>query len=213
MMPRSKIYLRPGRKYPANDLINAVLLASANDASVALAEKIAGSEQAFAKMMTAKARCFGATNTMCKTANGLTARGQYTTAHDLALIFKNAMRNSEFANKMAVTEVVNTDGTIIRSHNRALWQVDGAEGGKTGYTAVARKTYVGKFKRDNDEIVVALMGSETMWQDIKKLVEYGFAKKHQARGPVASAQAVDESRLLVQLEKFASRRLARASSL
>lgn len=188
MMPRSKVYLTPGKKYPANDLINAVLLASANDASVALAEKIGGSEEVFAKLMTAKARSFGATNTVCKTANGLTASGQYTTAHDLAKIFNNAMRNNEFASRMAVTEVANTDGKIIRSHNRALWQVDGAEGGKTGYTEVARKTYVGKFKRDNDEIVVALMGSENMWGDLKTLVEYGFIKKREAKGEETAAK-------------------------
>lgn len=180
-MPKSKIYLNVGRKYPADDLINAVLLASANDASVALAEKIGGSEAVFAKLMTAKARSFGATNTVCKTANGLTASGQYTTAHDLARIFNHAMQNNEFASKMAVTEVENTDGKIIKSHNRALWQVDGAEGGKTGYTDAARKTYVGKFKRANDEIIVSLMGSENMWGDLKKLVEYGFAKKQSAK--------------------------------
>lgn len=180
-MPRSKVYLNAGRKYPADDLINAVLLASANDASVALAEKIGGSEAVFAKLMTAKARSFGATNTVCKTANGLTASGQYTTAHDLAKIFNHAMQNDTFASKMAVTEVENTDGKIIKSHNRALWQVDGAEGGKTGYTDAARKTYVGKFKRDNDEIIVSLMGSENMWGDLKKLVEYGFAKKQSAK--------------------------------
>ncbi len=212
MMPRSKIYLRPGKKYPANDLINAVLLASANDASVALAEKIAGSEQTFAKLMTAKAKSFGATNTVCKTANGLTASGQYTTAHDLAKIFNNAMRNREFASRMSVTKVASTDGKIIRSHNRALWQVAGAEGGKTGYTEVARKTYVGKFKRNNDEIVVALMGSETMWQDVKKLVEYGFAMKQQAKSTTATPKAYRDPNLLVQLGNF-SRQLALAPTL
>jgi len=199
MMPKSKVYLNAGRKYPANDLINAVLLASANDASVALAEKIGGSEEGFARLMTAKARSFGATNTVCKTANGLTASGQHTTAHDLAKIFNNAMRNNEFASKMAVTEVENTDGKIIKSHNRALWQVEGAEGGKTGYTDVARRTYVGKFKRDDDEIVVSLMGSENMWGDLKKLVEYGFAKKRAANMAATPApKSADTSRFLVQ---------------
>ncbi len=199
MMPKSKVYLNAGRKYPANDLINAVLLASANDASVALAEKIGGSEEGFARLMTAKARSFGATNTVCKTANGLTASGQHTTAHDLAKIFNNAMRNNEFASKMAVTEVENTDGKIIKSHNRALWQVEGAEGGKTGYTDVARRTYVGKFKRDDDEIVVSLMGSENMWGDLKKLVEYGFAKKRSTTMAATPApKSADTSRFLVQ---------------
>lgn len=212
MMPRSKVYLNAGRKYPADDLINAVLLASANDASVALAEKIGGSEEVFAKLMTAKARSFGATNTVCKTANGLTANGQFTTAHDLARIFNNAMRNNEFANKMAVTEVANTDGKVIRSHNRALWQVDGAEGGKTGYTQEARRTYVGKFKRDTDEIVVALMGSENMWGDLKTLVEYGFAKKRQGKSSMATTKPAGDQNLLVQFGSSA-RKLPVAASL
>jgi len=212
MMPPSKVHLVPGKQYPANDLINAVLLASANDASVALAEKIGGSETGFARMMTAKARSFGATSTVCKTANGLTADGQYTTAHDLAVIFNNAMRNPEFAGKLAVTEVKNTDGRIVRSHNRALWLVDGAEGGKTGYTAAARKTYVGKFKRDNDEIIVSLMGSDTMWEDVKKLVEYGFAQKRKEQGNTARTAHGGESHMVVQLDN-PSRHLSAAPSL
>ena len=85
-MPRSKIYIKRGKRYYADDLINAVLLASANDASVALAEKIAGSESGFAKMMTRKANELGAKKTICKTASGLTAKGQQTTARDLATI-------------------------------------------------------------------------------------------------------------------------------
>lgn len=176
-MPRSKVYLRPGKAYPANDLINAVLLASANDASVALGEKIAGSETLFAKMMTEKAKSLGATNTVCQTASGLTSRGQRSTARDLAVIFNKAMENSQFARKMSRTKVQTREGKVLRSHNKALWQVDGAQGGKTGYTSVARQTYVGKFIREDNEIVVAFLGSEKMWDDVKKLVEYGFKKK------------------------------------
>ncbi|MEW6595578.1 MAG: D-alanyl-D-alanine carboxypeptidase family protein [Thermodesulfobacteriota bacterium] len=176
-MPRSKIYLQPGKKYLADDLINAVLLASANDASVALAERIAGSERAFARLMTRKAEALGATNTVCKTANGLTAPGQQTTAHDLATIFRQAMRDEEFCRRMAFTAVKTSDGKLLRSHNRALWQIDGAEGGKTGYTNAARKTYVGKFSRFGHEIVVAILGSESMWEDIRHLVEFGFQAK------------------------------------
>ena len=175
--PRSKIYLDQRRQYKADDLINAVLLASANDASVALAETIAGSEKEFAKMMTLRARLWGAKNTVCKTATGLTAKGQTSTARDLAVIFRQAMKDREFARRMSKTKALTTDGTMLRNHNKALWQVEGTEGGKTGYTNAARQTYVGKFKRGKDEIIVAIMGSETMWSDIKKLVEYGFDRK------------------------------------
>jgi D-alanyl-D-alanine carboxypeptidase (penicillin-binding protein 5/6) len=176
-MPRSKVYLRRGKSYRADDMINAVLLSSANDASVALAEKIAGSERVFAKLMTHKAKAWGAENTICKTATGLTARGQKSTVRDLAVLFNKAMDNDEFASRVARTKVKTGYGTVLKNHNRALWQIDGTEGGKTGYTNAARQTYVGKFKRYNDELTVAVMGSETMWDDVKHLVEYGFAKK------------------------------------
>lgn len=177
--PRSKIYLDQRKTYRATDLINAVLLASANDASVALAEKIAGTEKNFARKMTGLAQRFGATNTVCKTASGLTAKGQKTTARDLAIIFRKAMQHKEFAGRMRHTKIKTADGTTLRNHNKALWQIDGTLGGKTGYTNAARQTYVGKFKRGNDEIIVAIMGSETMWGDLKRLVSYGFARKKQ----------------------------------
>ncbi|MCK4837947.1 MAG: D-alanyl-D-alanine carboxypeptidase [Desulfobulbaceae bacterium] len=176
-MPRSKIYLRRGESYRADDMINAVLLSSANDASVALAEKIAGSERVFAKLMTHKARAWGADNTVCKTSTGLTARGQKSTVRDLAVLFNRAMDNQEFADRVIQRKIKTGYGKVLKNHNRALWQIAGAEGGKTGYTNAARQTYVGKFKRGEDEVTVAVMGSETMWDDVKRLVEFGFAKK------------------------------------
>ncbi len=178
-MPSSKIYLDPKQNYRANDLINAVLLASANDASVALAEKIAGTEAKFAKLMTLSAKMWGARNTVCRTASGLTAEGQHSTARDLANLFRFAMQHHEFAKRMREKKISTSYGKTLLNHNKALWRVDGAVAGKTGYTVAARQTYVGQFTRNDDTIVVAIMGSETMWADLKKLVEYGFMKKKQ----------------------------------
>ena len=180
-MPRSKIYLDTRKQYKADDLINAVLLASANDASVALAEKIAGNEDDFAAMMTLRAKLWGAGKTICRTANGLTARGQQSTARDLAQIFRHAMRDKEFAKRMKQITIKTSYGKTLRNHNKALWQVKGALGGKTGYTNAARQTYVGKFQRGKNSIVVAIMGSVSMWTDIKRLVNYGFKKKEQQK--------------------------------
>jgi D-alanyl-D-alanine carboxypeptidase (penicillin-binding protein 5/6) len=188
-MPRSKIYLKPGKSYYADDLINAVLLASANDASVALAEKIAGSESGFAKLMTQKARELGASRTICKTASGLTAKGQQTTARDLALIFKEAMSSQEFSSRVKLIRTKTSYGKTLRNHNKALWQISGAQGGKTGYTWAAKQTYVGKFTRDGEEILVAVLGSRNMWNDIAKLVDYGFSRKEQLR--IAAAREND----------------------
>jgi len=178
-MPRSKVYLDPKKSYLANDLINAVLLASANDASVALAEKIAGSESDFAKMMTLRAKLWGARNTVCRTATGLTAEGQQSTARDLATIFRHAMQDEEFADRMNRVKIRTSYGKLLRNHNKALWRVKGAEGGKTGYTSAARQTYVGQFSQGEGSIIVAIMGSETMWPDIENLVDYGFKRQKQ----------------------------------
>lgn len=195
--PRSKIYLDQKKQYKANDLINAVLLASANDASVALAEKIAGNEKDFAKMMTLRAQLWGATNTVCKTATGLTAKGQQSTARDLATIFRHAMADPEFSSKMKTIKTRTSGGKLLRNHNKALWQVKGALGGKTGYTNAARQTYVGKFKRGKKEIIVAIMGSETMWSDIKRLVSYGFKLEIAESGTVSPDNQA--TRLLAEL--------------
>jgi len=175
-MPRSKIYLRPGATYRAGELIDAVLLNSANDASVALAEKIAGSEKLFAKMMTYKAAIWGGERTVCKTATGLTARGQYSTARDLVNIFNRAMENPEFAKRVARIREHTSFGKTLRNHNRALWRIRGAEGGKTGFINAARQTYVGTFNRHGNDITVAIMGSETMWNDIERLVGSAFTR-------------------------------------
>lgn len=175
--PSSKVYLEKQKQYKADDLINAVLLSSANDASVALAEKIAGSEQSFARMMTLRAKLCGAQKTVCKTANGLTAEGQSSTARDLATIFRHAMQDDEFSQRMKQVKAHTAEGKLLKNHNKALWQIEGAEGGKTGFTNAAGQTYVGKFKRGSREIIVALMGSRTMWADLKTLVEFGFSQQ------------------------------------
>lgn len=175
-MPRSKIYLRKGKQYKANDLINAVLLSSANDASVALAEKIAGSELVFAKLMNRKAKELGATTTVCKSATGLTVRGQRSSVRDLATIFNGAMEDEEFAKRIGRVKTKTSYGKTLSNHNKALWRIDGAKGGKTGYTHAARQTYVGRFSRHGVDLTVAVMGSETMWDDIARLVEFGFAQ-------------------------------------
>lgn len=181
-MPSSKVFLDPKRSYRANDLINAVLLASANDASVALAENIAGSEEKFANMMTMSAHMWGAENTIARTASGLTAEGQQSTARDLATLFRYAMQHDDFARRMREKKITTSYGKSLLNHNKALWRINGAVGGKTGYTVAARQTYVGKFTRDGASLIVAVMGCESMWADVAKLVDYGFARRQEQPG-------------------------------
>ena len=196
-MPSSKIFLDTGKSYLANDLINAVLLASANDASVAIAERIAGSEAKFANLMTLSAKMWGAQNTVCRTANGLTADGQQSTARDLANLFRYAMQHDEFARRMRERAISTSYGKVLRNHNKALWRLDGAVGGKTGYTVAARQTYVGQFTRDGQTIVVAIMGSESMWADLEKLVNYGFKKQKEEQVALAAPHIPESNPLRI----------------
>jgi D-alanyl-D-alanine carboxypeptidase (penicillin-binding protein 5/6) len=136
--------------------------------------------------MTLSAKMWGAQNTVCRTANGLTADGQQSTARDLANLFRYAMQHDEFARRMRERAISTSYGKVLRNHNKALWRLDGAVGGKTGYTVAARQTYVGQFTRDGQTIVVAIMGSESMWADLEKLVNYGFKKQKEEQVALAA---------------------------
>jgi D-alanyl-D-alanine carboxypeptidase (penicillin-binding protein 5/6) len=184
-VPASKLYLKPGQTVTIEDLLYGILLASANDASVVLAEGIGGSVERFAEIMTKKAHDLGATNTRFSNPHGLTAADHYSTARDLALIFRYAMKNPTFRQivhtKMSsVSSVlpgkksVRTRRISVRNHNRLLWNYDGAIGGKTGYTFAAQKCYVGAVERDGVTLIVSLLGSRDLWGDTKRLLEYGF---------------------------------------
>jgi serine-type D-Ala-D-Ala carboxypeptidase (penicillin-binding protein 5/6) len=178
-MEPSKLYLQPGELIDSEDLLQAILLKSANDASAALAEKISGSEEAFARLMTRRAQELGARNTRFENASGLPAEGHYSTAYDLALIFRYAMQRSDFAGIMQLrtARVVTADGRAwnIQSHNRLLWTFPGAVGGKTGWTRAAKHCYVGMAERGSRALVVSVLGSSRLWGDIRALLDYGFS--------------------------------------
>jgi D-alanyl-D-alanine carboxypeptidase len=183
-VPSSKIYLRPGQKMSIHDLLYALLLTSANDAGMVLAEGIGGSVERFAEMMTKKARDIGAINTHFVNPHGLTAEGHYSTVRDLALIFKYALKNPTFreivlAKASAVSSVpagrnAKPRPIMVRSHNRMLWNFSGAIGGKTGYTLAAQKCFVGAAARNGATVIVAMLGSHDLWGDSTKLLGYGL---------------------------------------
>jgi D-alanyl-D-alanine carboxypeptidase (penicillin-binding protein 5/6) len=172
--PPSKIGIKPGEVYTVEELLYALLLNSANDAARALAEKVSGSEEAFAKDLTKQVRQWGAYRTTLATANGLPADNQYSTAQDLALLFRKAMNNPELAKIMA-TKYHNIQGEReLRNHNRFLFTTPLAVGGKTGFTRASRHTYVGMFRKDDKAIIISLMGSQQKWADLRPLIEKGF---------------------------------------
>ncbi|MDH4100429.1 MAG: D-alanyl-D-alanine carboxypeptidase [Nitrospirota bacterium] len=173
----SRINLRPGDELPVKDLIYALLLKSANDSAVVLAENIGGSIKQFAAMMNAKARAIGAFDSNFVNPHGLTARGQYTTAYDLALMLRYAIQKPAFKEVALTREYMldmdNRRPVRIKNHNRLLWKEEGAGAGKTGYTRAARHCYVGEVTKDGAHLIVAILGSRTPWQDVELLIERG----------------------------------------
>jgi serine-type D-Ala-D-Ala carboxypeptidase (penicillin-binding protein 5/6) len=205
-VPASKIYLRSGQLMTMKDLLYSVLLSSANDASLVLAEGVAGSVKRFAEMMTKKVRDIGAANSHFTNPHGLTAPDHYSTARDLATIFRYAMNNPTFREivqtKSSRVKSISTGKKksvrqiSVRNHNRLLWNFDGAIGGKTGYTRAAQKCFVGAVSRNGVTLIVSILGSRNLWGDTTKLLEHGFDNYHLLE---ASAPSVQHSSLEVSM--------------
>lgn len=184
-VPASKLYLRAGQSLTVEELLYSIMLASANDAAMVLAEGIGGSVEHFSNLMTKKAHQIGAVNSNFTNPHGLTAPNHYSTAKDLALLFRYAMKNPTFREIVQTKfSSVRTTARVrkkivprrisVRNHNRLLWNFDGALGGKTGYTRAAQKCFVGAVQRNGATIIVAILGSRDLWNDTKRLLEYGF---------------------------------------
>jgi D-alanyl-D-alanine carboxypeptidase (penicillin-binding protein 5/6) len=187
--PPSKINIKPGEVYSVEELLYALLLSSANDAARALAEKVSGSEEAFARDLTRQVRQWGAYRTTLATANGLPAENQYTTAQDLALLFRRAMENPTLAKIMATKYHTIRGDRELRNHNRFLFTTPLAVAGKTGYTRASKHTYVGMFRQGDKAIIVSMIGSQKKWADLRALIEKGFELEGT---PIASLPAAEE---------------------
>jgi D-alanyl-D-alanine carboxypeptidase (penicillin-binding protein 5/6) len=187
--PASKINIKEGEVYTVKELLYALLLSSANDGARALAERTAGSEATFAHRVTQMMRRWGAYRTKVATANGLPKPDQYSTAEDLAIIFRRAMQDPEFA-KIMGTKYYHIQGEReLRNHDRFLFTTPLAQGGKTGYTRAAKHTYVGMFRNQDKAIIVSLMGSKKKWADLRTLIEKGFAL---SGAPIAKLEPKEE---------------------
>jgi len=176
-----KAGFKKGDKVTIETLLYAALLGSANDAAVALAEAVAGSEAKFVRLMNRKAVAIGAKDTIFINPHGLPGSGQYTTAFDLSRIMVYALRYPKLKEIIGtrVTEISteNGDAMFVRNTNRLLWSDEDLVGGKTGYTRKARHCFVCAAEREKDMVVVALLGSpsrETLWRESEVLVQEGF---------------------------------------
>ena len=168
--------VKAGERLRVADLLAAALIISSNDAAVVLAEAVAGSHWQFVKLMNKRAKELGAKHTKFVNAHGLpTKESQFTTAYDMALIFRQAMKHPFF------TSAVKTKNKTIQSqagrrfdlknHNKLLWMSYGKDiYGKTGYTRKAGPCFVGFVERGKKTFIVSVFGSKYRWDDIQHIV-------------------------------------------
>ncbi|MGI1691560.1 D-alanyl-D-alanine carboxypeptidase family protein [Thermoanaerobacter uzonensis] len=182
----NSIYLSPGEKLTLEQLLYAIMLESANDAAIAIAEYIGGSVENFAKIMNEKAKEIGAHDSHFVNPNGLPDENHYSTPYDMALIARYAMQNPEFR-KIVTTIHYQIPPTNKFEKVRDLWlsnrlikpssfHYEGADGVKTGYTVAAGQVLVASATRDGHRLISVIMGDQgtNIWTDTIKLLDYGF---------------------------------------
>ena len=157
----TKLGLRPGQTIKVEDAIKGLVTRSANDASVVIAEAIAGDEDDFAKLMTRKARALGMTRTVYRNANGLPNDDQVTTARDQATLGRAIQERFPRYYRYFSTSVFNYRGQSIRNHNRLLGNVEGVDGIKTGYTRASGFNLVTSMRRGNRHLVGVVLGGRS----------------------------------------------------
>ncbi len=189
---------KEGDRVTVETLLYAALMKSANDAAVALAEAVSGSEDEFVQLMNTKAIAIGATNTRFINPNGLPGRGQYTTAFDLAKIMRQAIMHPVLKEVLGtrVTELSTEAGktVMVKNTNKLLWTDEELLGGKTGFTRAARHCFVCAGERADSTLIVALLGAPSrsvLWKETEELMEYGAKVMQNQEEPVVYLTRAD----------------------
>lgn len=174
----STINLAAGEKLTMKELMYGLLLRSGNDAAIAIAEHIGGSVDGFAQKMNDKARDIGAYNTRFTTPHGLDETGHYSTAYDMALIARYALKNPVF-NDIVGTKSIQVGKRTMSNTNEMLWGYEGADGVKTGYTGKAGRCLITSATRDGRRFISVVLFCDSRDQralSSKKILDYAFGK-------------------------------------
>lgn len=182
-MGGSQIFLEPGEQMSVDEMIKGIALASGNDASVAMAEKLAGSEQQFVVMMNEKAKQLGLKETHFVNCNGLPSADHYSSAHDIAVMSRELLKHSEITKYTGLYQ-----DYLRKSSEKPFWLVNtnklvrfysGADGLKTGFTNEAKFCLTATAKRDNLRIIAVVMGepnTKTRNTEVSQMFDYAFAQ-------------------------------------
>ena len=186
--PEVKLGLQKGEQYYLEDLLYSLMLKSHNDTAVAIAEHCGGSVEGFARMLNRKAKQIGCKNTYFITPNGLDAEDEngkhHTTAKDLALIMRYAIKNETFLHiaqtrDYTFSEITGKRTFSVNHANAFLAMRDGVLAGKTGYTSQAGYCYVCAWEKEGKTFIVSLLGcgwpnhKTYKWSDTEKLLDFG----------------------------------------
>ncbi|KAA0876534.1 D-alanyl-D-alanine carboxypeptidase family protein [Nitrincola tapanii] len=180
----SRMFVQEGTQVSVIDLLRGIIIQSGNDASVAIAEHIAGSEEAFADLMNQHARRIGMTNTHFENATGLPSDNQYASAYDLALLARALINDSPDYYPIYAEKYFEYNKIRQPNRNRLLWRDDTVDGIKTGHTNAAGYCLVASAVRDDMRLISVVMGSaseETRAQETQQLLAYAyrFFRTHQ----------------------------------
>jgi len=179
--PGTSIYLSLGEKLTLEQMLYGLMIASGNDAAVAIADHIGGSVEGFCAVMNERARSLGANHTNFVNPNGLPVANHYTTAHDLAVIAAAAMENPVFR------EIVSTQRAsipwegreymrVLRNKNALLTSYDGATGIKTGFTRAAGRCLVFGSRREDMEIVGVVLNCSNWFAEAARIMDLVYAR-------------------------------------
>jgi D-alanyl-D-alanine carboxypeptidase len=157
----SKLGLKPGEEIALIDAIKALVTKSANDVAIALAQHIGGTEANFARLMTAKARAIGMSNTTFRNASGLPDEAQVTTARDMLTLALRLQDDFPRHYKVFATQSFTYAGKTYRNHNALIARYRGTDGIKTGYTRASGFNLVSSVRRDGKHVVAAVIGGKT----------------------------------------------------
>ncbi|MFD2640292.1 D-alanyl-D-alanine carboxypeptidase family protein [Piscibacillus salipiscarius] len=180
-MGGTQIYLEPFEEMTVKDLLKGIAVASANDASVAMAEKIAVTEEAFVEKMNQKAKDLGLKDTNFKNSTGLPEKDHYSTAHDMAVMAKALLEYEKITDYTSIYEDYLRKGTEdefwLVNTNKLVKFYQGVDGLKTGYTSEAKFCLTATAKRNDMRVIAVVMGADTAKdrnRDISNLLDYAF---------------------------------------
>lgn len=191
-----RLGLRRGQRISLEDLLAAILIRSANDAAVAAAEHVGGSLAGFVALMNAKAQELGMRHSHFANPHGLDDPSHFTTARDMALLTRAALRHRSFAQLVRTREATLTiwqrasrglvpQARVVQSHNKLLGRLEGADGVKTGYTDAAGQCLVASASRGGQRMIAVLLDDPQRWTDAAMLLEFGFVSAGgAARAPI-----------------------------